>query len=72
MFHTVFDLEIDELSKEYVNKYDTKFFKACDFSMEIERETSYKYPHFFVKTRFGKLKITLPGKRVAKNKEECS
>ena len=67
VFHTAFDLEIDELSKEYVNKYDVKFFKACDFSMEVEREPSHKYPQFFVKTRFGKFKMTLPGKRAAEN-----
>ena len=72
MFHSAFDLEIDELSKEYANKYGTKFFKACDFSMEIEREPSHKYPQFFVKTRLGKFKIILPGKHVAKNTEECN
>ena len=70
MFHSSFDLEIDELSKEYANKYGTKFFKACDFSMEIEREPSHKYPQFFVKTRFVKFNMTFPGKRGAENKEE--
>lgn len=67
VFHTDFDLEVKKLAEEYARKYDARFVEACDFSMEVEREPSHKYPQFFVKTRFGKFKMNLPGKRAAEN-----
>lgn len=67
VFHTAFDLEVEKLSEEYASKYNAKFIKTCDFSMELERSQSNKYPQFFVKTRFGKFKMNLPGRRAAEN-----
>jgi dihydrofolate synthase/folylpolyglutamate synthase len=66
VFHAEFpDEHIACKAQKTAQKFNASL--ICSYSYVCEVEKGEKYPEFFIKNRFGKFKMNLPGKRAAEN-----
>jgi dihydrofolate synthase/folylpolyglutamate synthase len=66
VFHTEFsDERVALRASETAQKFGARLICAYPYACEVEE--GGKYPEFFIKNRFGKFRMNLPGKRAAEN-----